>query len=789
MTPPYRFALSRSAVTLLSLLVAFNALSSAQDLSLPGGLRAVQTSSKTARRSFTLHPTSSATTPASAPVLPKFLAHREYAAADGPENLAVGDLNGDGIADLVIPNVNTTNVSVLLGNRDGSFQPFALFSTGATVPFHVVIADFNNDGKNDVAVTTFTGVSILLGDGRGNLGNATVLPTGSSPSRVVAADFNGDHKLDLAVTNLGSNDVSILLGNGNGTFAPAVNVAVGMGPAGIAAGDFNHDGKVDLAVVNSGTLFGQNQGPNPNTVQILLGNGAGGFTSGSVTSVQKSPNVVLVTDFNKDNKLDLAVTSASGFVSELLGNGDGSFQQPRAFKIAPTANNMDVADFNGDGNVDIAVTVSNLTIAKNLTNIITLFGDGTGNFRAANTPSGRNPAAVVAGDFNHDGKPDYITANLDSNTVAVVLGKGNGTFFDMGTGIADRTIESISTIAADFNNDGILDLAVANTGVIGALGNNVTVLLGNANGGFVASGSFVTNTQPAAMAAVDLNHDGILDLVVADAGSGLDTDDQDVSVLLGKGNGTFQKAVHFSSGLGSPSSLAVADFNGDGNLDAVLTDNGIFVSGISLLPGTANGGFGNSKTILAGGFGVTHVTAADLNRDGKADIAYFDPTSGNVLVRLGNGDGTFQPATIAVSLGIFGTSFTVADFNHDGILDIAAEDSGQVVVSLGDGTGHFHITAVVFEGTESGFAFVPSLLVGDFNGDGLLDIVAPDGFGETVSFLPGNGDGTFGTPTLFQGALTGSAAVLDFAGHQPSIAMASGDGTVRLLRNLTTAKQ
>jgi hypothetical protein len=786
MTPPYRFTLSRSAAALLSLLFTFNVLSLAQDLSLPGGLRATQVSSNTGKRGFHQQVSDAFNSSAASLQLPRFLAHREYAAANGPQNIAVGDLNGDGIADLVVPNGNTSNVSVLLGNRDGSFQPFALFTAGA-LPFHVAIADFNGDGKNDVAVTIISGVSILLGDGRGNLGALTVLASGTSPARLAVGDFNGDHKMDLAVTNLGSNDVSILLGRGDGTFAPAVNISVGMGPAGIAAGDFNHDGKVDLAVANSGTALDHNQGPNPNTVQILLGDGQGGFSPASVIPVQKTPDVILVTDVNKDNKQDLAVSSASGFVSELLGNGNGSFQQPRAFKIAPTANNMAAADFNGDGNVDIAVTVSNLTIAQNLTNIITLFGDGTGNFRAVDTPSGRDPSAVVTGDFNHDGKADYITANIDSNTVAVVLGMGNGKFFDAGAGIPDRTIFSNSTIAADFNNDGVLDLAVANTGIIGEFGNNVSVLLGNKSGGFEASGSFATGTQPAAIAAADLDHDGILDLVVGDFGAGVGGGD--VSVLLGKGNGAFLKASHFSSGLGSPVSLAVADFNHDGNLDAVLTDNGTFVNGISLLPGNGNGGFANSKTIVAGGDRLSHITAADFNHDGKADIAYYDLDSGNVLVQLGNGDGTFNPATIAVSLGIFGTSFTVADFNHDGILDMAAEDSGEVVVLLGDGTGKFNVTAVVLEGTESGFAFVPSLLVGDFNGDGLLDIVAPDGFGETVSFLPGNGDGTFGTSTLFQGALTDSAAVVDFAGRQPSIAMASGDGTLRLLRNLTTQKQ
>jgi FG-GAP-like repeat len=182
------------------------------------------------------------------------------------------------------------------------------------------------------------------------------------------------------------------------------------------------------------------------------------------------------------------------------------------------------------------------------------------------------------------------------------------------------------------------------------------------------------------------------------------------------------------------------------------------------------------------------VTAADVNHDGKTDIVYYDLDAGQVLVQLGNGNGTFQPATVAVSLGIFGTGFTTGDFNHDGILDIAAEASGVTEVLLGDGTGRFNLAGIFSEGTESGFAFVPNLLVGDFNGDGLQDIVAPDGFGETVSVLPGNGDGTFGTATLFQGGFADSAAVLNVPGFQPSIAMATEDTTVRILRNQTPSK-
>jgi len=195
--------------------------------------------------------TPDALTTSSSSTLPKFVDHRDYLAADGPHSMVTADLNGDGVLDLVLDDGNTSGVSVLLGNRDGTFQLFALFDCGCAFPVDVAVADFNGDGKNDVAETSSSGVSILLGDGAGNLGTPQVLKAGVAPQRIVAADLNGDRKIDLAVTNLGSNTVSIFLGNGDGTFGAAKNITVGMGPDGIAAGDFNGDGH--LAVATSPT--------------------------------------------------------------------------------------------------------------------------------------------------------------------------------------------------------------------------------------------------------------------------------------------------------------------------------------------------------------------------------------------------------------------------------------------------------------------------------------------------------------------------------------------------------
>jgi FG-GAP-like repeat len=232
--------------------------------------------------------------------LPKFLAHRDYVAADAPINLAKGDLNGDGIADLVVPNFNSTNVSVLLGKNDGSFQTVRLFNSGGVQPFEAVIADFNGDGKNDVVETFPTaGLAILRGDGLGHLGTPALLAAGAHPLHIVSVDFNGDHKADLAVTNSDSNNVSILLGKGDGTFTVAPSPAVGMAPVGIVVGDFNGDGKADLAVADSGVPSGNNAGTHPNTVAILLGTGTGRFQAPAFVPVARTPLLLAVADFNK----------------------------------------------------------------------------------------------------------------------------------------------------------------------------------------------------------------------------------------------------------------------------------------------------------------------------------------------------------------------------------------------------------------------------------------------------------------------------------------------------------
>jgi hypothetical protein len=287
----------------------------------------------------------------------------------GSQAVALGDFNGDGIPDVAAVAGGTGRpLLIFLGNPDGSFTaaPSPAFSAYTFGP--IVVADFNGDGKQDMAVLngdTDT-VTIFLGNGDGTFNVAASSPsTGSSPIRLAVGDFNGDGLDDLAVTSDATNTANILLGNGDGTFTSAPSSPVlGNFPFSIAVADFNGDGRADLAITD---VY-------DDTVWILLGNGDGTFAASSNlhSGVRCSP--IVVGDFNGDGKPDLAV-GASGVggtdsVTVLAGNGDGTFTSA---SVVPAANgnlisSIGVGDFNGDGIPDLVLTDSSTGVFTVLLN-------------------------------------------------------------------------------------------------------------------------------------------------------------------------------------------------------------------------------------------------------------------------------------------------------------------------------------------------------------------------------------------------------------------------------------
>ena len=583
-----------------------------------------------------------------------------FECGSGPSSVALGDLNEDGKIDAVVSNGSGAmqGMSVLLGNGDGTFQLPTLYETGDNT-HSVVLTDFNGDGNLDAGVVnsgsqTF---SILLGNGDGSFGTATNYPTPYSvPFDLVVADFNQDSRPDLAVTyDMQSLNVSVFLGNGDGTFRAAIDTVTAFSyPSNLVAGDLNGDSIPDL-VAGAGALT------------VLLGKGDGTFE----TAVGYHTNVGVVTlgQFDGTGGVDaLAFESrdVAGFTL-ITGNGDGTYNASRSFPNPPYGvYSAASADLDHDGNPDLV-----LSGESNGQGQVSVYLNTGGGLIAPRVdyPTGDNTKAVAIGDLNNDGVPDLVAANQGDNTVSVLLGTGDGLFQNQ----VKYPVEGgpWSVVIADFNNDGIEDLATINTDsftvsillgagdgsfpthtlihtglefpadvaagdldgdgnpdlavisqILSPPWNVVAVYLGNGDGTFGVRTDYGVSVGPMLQYRVkiaDVDGDTKPDLVAANSS---------IDVLLNKGHGRFRGAVTTGDLFLSLGSLQTADIDGNGSLDLVLGTynykNGLFF-------GNGDGTFSPSDHSFK--FGVA-TALADFNNDGALDVA---DVQSSVLIRLNTG--------------------------------------------------------------------------------------------------------------------------------------------------------
>jgi FG-GAP-like repeat len=586
----------------------------------------------------------------------------------GANTLAVGDFNGDGNLDVVVTSENFKSIGILLGNGNGTLQPvFNYAVVGNHQPASVGVGDFNKDGKLDIVVAC-GGIDLFLGNGDGTFQPATEFVPNQSTQELVVADVNNDGNLDVAFKS--PTGVAVLLGQGNGNFGSAINSPSDGASGDLALADMNGDGELD-AIIGAEV--------------VMAGHGNGKFAAPKAfyTDGGFSGDFIAV-DVNGDGKPDLVEATGAPISSGLavyLNTGSGALKAPQTFSTNSFNTLLAVADFNNDGKLDAAaLNTGNPGVTIPTLNV--LLGNGNGTFQTATTGVDVTATqAIAAGDFNNDGNMDVILLSFVGNgngSIVFYPGTGDGTF---GTPASfNAGFESVAMTIGDFNNDGNLDVAVVNSCInsVNCQNGQVSILLGNGNGTFQSPLSFNVGSTPNSIVAADFNNDGNLDIAVANSTGGT-KNSGNVSVALGNGNGTFQAATTTTSGA-DPEGIVAADFNGDGQIDLAVSNVG--VNTVSVLPGNGTGGFGTP--IKTGGVISSKVmVVADFNGDGKPDLA--TGAGGGVYVLTGNGNGSFQPpllvlqndGTNSISAAVLGS-----DHEPDLILGTFLQRSVIVITNL-----------------------------------------------------------------------------------------------------------
>ena len=636
--------------------------------------------------------------------------------------------------------------------------------------------------KPDLSNLTATSAGSTATPALAGLQLRSLLPADFIPTAVAAGDFNGDGIPDWVVSNGGSNNLWVYLGRGDGTFSQATVIPLtGQSPVALATADLRGIGKLDIVVAEADSA----------SIGVLLGNGDGTFGLEKSYFIPGAPISLAVTDLNHDGHLDvlagLVVDPAgpiSGPLASLLGDGAGGFGppvfEPYDFFDLQTPQSMVVADFEKNGKPDAVLVDPGL-------GAVVYINDGTGKFKesqAVFTTFMVSPEFVAAGDVNEDGCPDVLV--FDSlGIIRVFPGNCDGTFQNQSNQIGEGDLTGAATLV-DVNGDGHLDLVYsgvwADTIYGQVAGNLLAVHFGDGKGNFGPAHVYRGGQTSFGLAVADFNRDGHPDIITANQ------DSDSASMFLNDGAGGFGLPTgeytgyingNDSSGpVNAPfTSFSPADVNGDGKTDLVLIELGPgypnpLQATVMLNDGSGHFGPAIHSPVAEGTFLVTDYLLADFRNTGRPDLvslaSSFGEGSNVQLVFAANaGGGRFGPPKVTnISLG---NILATGDFNHDGNLDLAVATgvsptgTATITIFLGHGDGTFTAQAPINFNTNSGGHWIQGLWVGDFNGDGKLDILAwlylnqvPFQNNDVYELL-GNGDGTFAPAKLVIQNLTNPA--------------------------------
>jgi hypothetical protein len=666
----------------------------------------------------------------------------DYKVGSNPWSIATGDFNNDGKQDVAAANYVDNNVTIRLGNGDGTLGSALSFNVGLN-PVGIISGDFNDDNKLDLITSNFgsTDISLLKGNGDGTFSTQVSFSVGNTPRALVSGDFNKDSKPDVAVTNRDDYGISILINNGGGTFNPAVNYySGGIKPKLIIAEYLNDDQALDLAFVDAET-----KQQDPDMVGLMLGNGDGTFQAADIQQIDiigyfQATSSLTSIDFDEDNKKDLIISvHVSGsedhdYLSLLRGNGDGTFTLAPSLDLGDEGYKsfyLVSTELNDDNHDDLVITGSSAS------KVAIYFGTGNGTFDLINRyTTAQYPRWLSMTDLNNDSILDIVSCNEGSDSVgnvSLLLGKGNGAFVSVPT-VGLQYQQSYSSAVGDLNYDGKPDLAVACWDSTNIADGHLIILFGNGDGSFTFSDSYLTGKSARTIVIKDFDADNDSDIAVVNDRS------HNILVFINEGNGLFQDGVDYPVDL-NPQTLATGDFNSDNIPDLVCTNyNG---NNFSVLLGNGNGTF-QSRMDFPTTEGPREIIARDINGDQIEDViilnSKYENSINKISVHNGNGDGTFNSPQVIDVPGTFAWNMKGGDFDKNGSFDLIVTDieTNKLILFSGNADGTFESGIII--GKIPGPRGVE---VSDINNDNNPDIAVTSSVNNDVFLFYGDGAGNF----------------------------------------------
>ena len=677
-----------------------------------------------------------------------------------PTDLSAGDLNGDGLVDLVTANRNQGTLTLLIAS--GTFGAYEVRTIASASGCQgVEIADINADGHMDIVAThrNTDDIGVHIGIGGGEFQSPVFYPAGDNPREVIVIDLDLDGHLDLLTPNTFSDDIAVLYGLGDGTFGAAQRFSAGNAPVSIAIGDLDQDADLDIVVAN---LL-------DDVATVLLRDGGGSYTHASTLAVGQDPVTVRIADTDQDGRNDILVgCSVADDVYIFAGDGTGQFSLQDQVPVG-NADDIVLRDLNGDGRDDL------ISVSAFLGDLTILYASEDGFEPLVTLVMSDDVSALVVEDLDGDGVLDLGAATPSLNRVDLIRGAGQNVYQSMSLYETGLPGDPVGMAVADLNGDTHQDLAVAANGS----GGMIQVLRGDGTGAFELGQSAETSvTGITALRSGDFNNDGHADLIVASR------EEPGVSVLLSDGAGGFGDPIitQVSSSY-EPSAMRLADLDLDGMLDAILTTDN--TSTIISLLGSGDGQFGMPQ--LSSVFEPTSsLDIEDINGDGFIDIATGTIGTGEINIAYGDGAGRFdQRSDYEPSSRVYDVA--IADMDRDGVFEYVTSNAISDLICITKGPGS---DSPGFSSCYQMTAVGP-LVVADFNGDQWPDVAGININTGAIGLLLSDGVGALvnvSTDAVVGSA--GSALLAADLASTPGIDLIAGgrrvSATVGVLRNTCT---